>query len=92
MKGSGNQDNANSLNFSRPIEMDTKLSVYQKEIQETDNPILCVAKAERMVFELGKALIAGAEMNQESDSTKTHEVTDSKWFINAEGPEPTQND
>ena len=44
---------------------DSELSDYQKEIESTENVILCVAKAERMVWEIGKSLI--------SEETETNE-------------------
>lgn len=37
---------------------DSELSDYQKKIESTENVILCVAKAERMVREIGKSLIS----------------------------------
>jgi hypothetical protein len=69
----------------KSIEMDTKLSAFQKEIQEIENPILCVAKAERMVFELGKSLIADTEMIQENNVTETHDMTEGEWSLDTKG-------
>jgi hypothetical protein len=36
---------------------DSELSAYKKEIEAVDNVILCVAKAERMVREIGRSLL-----------------------------------
>lgn len=35
-----------------------EFSDYQKEIEATDNVILCVAKAEKMIRSIGSSLIA----------------------------------
>jgi hypothetical protein len=37
---------------------DTEFSDYQKDILATDNVILCVAKAEKMVREMGRSLLS----------------------------------
>ncbi len=42
----------------RSAKADSEFSDYKKEIEATDNVILCVAKAERMVREIGLSLLS----------------------------------
>ncbi|GEM_PF-1849129 len=72
--------------------MNTKLSLYQKEIQETENAILCVAKAEKMVSELGKALIEETETTQGNGATETHHARNGKWSLERDGILTRDND
>jgi len=37
---------------------DTEFSEYEKDILATENVILCVAKAEKMVREMGRSLLS----------------------------------
>lgn len=42
---------------NRGTKSDTEFTDYQKVIEETENVILCVAKAEKMVRQLGRSLV-----------------------------------
>jgi hypothetical protein len=44
---------------------ESEFSVYQSEIEATDNVILCVAKAEKMIREIGKSLLLEKDKNGE---------------------------
>jgi len=50
---------------------ESKFSIYQSEIEATDNVILCVAKAEKRIREIGKSLLpekdAGGENAEVTD-------------------------
>lgn len=49
----------------------SEFSAYQSEIEATDNVILCVAKAEKRIREIGKSLL----VEKDASGEKT-EVTD----------------
>jgi hypothetical protein len=43
------------------MKTDAELSAYQEKIEKTENVILCVAEAEKMVALLGRSLFPGLE-------------------------------
>jgi hypothetical protein len=44
------------MNGDKSITSEAEFSDYQKEIDSTENVILCVAKAEKMIREIGASL------------------------------------
>jgi len=60
------------MNGYRP-RSDKEFSEYQKKIEAIDNVILCVAEAEKMCHEVGKALISESEIDEELAEHKTKE-------------------
>ena len=54
---------------------DSEFSDYKKEIEATDNVILCVAKAERMVREIGRSLLSRPDQ-ADDDGDKREEASD----------------
>lgn len=44
------------MNGDKSITTESEFSDYQKEIDATENVILCVAKAEKMIREIGTSL------------------------------------
>ncbi len=48
------------MNGHSTIKSEAEFSDYQKEIEATDNVILCVAKAEKMIRAIGKSVVEGA--------------------------------
>jgi ribosomal silencing factor RsfS len=53
------------MNGHSSIKTEAEFSDYQKEIEATDNVILCVAKAEKMIRAIGKSVLesTGTENN-----------------------------
>ena len=49
----------------RSLASESESSDYKKEIEATDNVILCVAKAERMVREIGRSLLIQADKHED---------------------------
>lgn len=58
----------------RITKSESEFSDYQKDIEATDNVILCVAKAEKMIREIGKTLLLEKDKIGEKTDT-THPVT-----------------
>jgi hypothetical protein len=48
------------MNGHGSIKSESEFSDYQKEIEATDNVILCVAKAEKMIRAIGKSVVEGS--------------------------------
>jgi hypothetical protein len=53
----------------RSLASDSEFSDYKKEIEATDNVILCVAKAERMVREIGRSLLSQPDQADDDGDT-----------------------
>ena len=62
----------------RSLASESEFSDYKKEIEATDNVILCVAKAERMVREIGRSLLSRPDQ-ADDDGDKREEASDQGW-------------
>ncbi len=61
------------MNGGSTIKAEVEFSEYQKEIEATENVILCVAKAEKMIREIGMSLIAEEFTANNKTSLPLHE-------------------